>query len=92
LDSGRQERKKKPMKNKQTSHGGERNRLKILRPMEVDLKRMKAIHKHAEWLRGRDSNSGNAASLTDAIEVLAAEAIRLHEAECDMWRKKKGRK
>lgn len=54
---------------------------KIVRELKRDIKTMESLQWLAQWLNGRDSNSGNAASLTDAIEVLIEKAIALHREE-----------
>jgi hypothetical protein len=54
---------------------------KIVRELKRDIKTMESLQWQAQWLNGRDSNCGNAASLTDAIEVLIEKAIALHRKE-----------
>lgn len=46
-----------------------------------DLRRMERIQVDAAWLGKRDSNCGSASSLTDAIQFLIQEALRLHREE-----------
>jgi len=62
------------------------------RYISQDIRRMERIQADAEWLHHRDSNCGNAASLTDAILVLAKEAIAAHREElkeCKAWASKR---
>jgi len=65
-------------------------RRRVVREMQRDLKNMESIHWLAQWLNARDSNSGNAASLTDAIEVLISRAIELHKKELANWDEEPG--
>ena len=54
---------------------------KRVRYVEQDLRRMERIQADVQWLNQRDSNCDAAASLTDSIDVLITEAIRMHREE-----------
>lgn len=50
-----------------------------VREIDRDLRAMERATKHIQWLMGRDSNCGNAASLIDACEHLGEEMKSLSD-------------
>jgi hypothetical protein len=54
---------------------------RIVRDLKRDIKTMESLQWKVQWLNSRDSNCGNAASLTDAIEVLIEKALSFHRKE-----------
>lgn len=49
-----------------------------VRAIDLDLRLMRRIETHINWLLNRDSNCGGAGSLCNAIQVLIKQAIEYH--------------
>lgn len=58
-----------------------RFRLRDIRGIEADLRRMQKIRSEVRWLLNRESNCGKPASLLDAIDLLIHAAFVDHRKE-----------